>query len=217
MAITPAGHGSAVMRPTRRRFLRTTAATTGALTGLAGCTGGGTDDGSGGDGGDGMGGSSDGGMESPTATDTPSPTSTDADGSATVSTTSHPTYGEVLADDEGRTLYLFTPDTDGESVCYDSCAENWPPFTTDGEPEAADGVTASLGTTERDDGSTQVTYNGSPLYTFANDEQPGDANGQGANDVWFVVNPACPSGEGATEAGTETTTETTTEGGGMGY
>ena len=36
----------------------------------------------------------------------------------------------------------------------------------------------SLATIERDDGSKQVTYNGWPLYYFANDRQPGNTNGQ---------------------------------------
>lgn len=177
------------MPQTRRHFLRSTAATTGALTGLAGCTGGGTGGGdTGGDtGGDGMGG--------PTATDTPSPTDTPTsteggmDGNATVTVDSHPIYGEVLADAEGRALYLFTPDTDGESTCYDGCAQNWPPLTTDGEPEAGSGVTASLGTTERDDGSTQVTAGGWPLYYFAGDSSPDDAAGQELGNVWFLLRP----------------------------
>ena len=46
-----------------------------------------------------------------------------------------------------------------------------------------------LGTTTRPDGNSQVTYNGVPLYYFANDEKPGDTNGQTVGDVWFVVDP----------------------------
>jgi predicted lipoprotein with Yx(FWY)xxD motif len=100
--------------------------------------------------------------------------------------------GEILVDQEGFALYLFVPDDQGESTCYDDCEANWPPLA--GEVEAGEGVDASLlGTTDRTDGTTQATYDGWPLYYFANDAAPGDVNGQGVNDVWFLVS---PSGEG---------------------
>lgn len=99
--------------------------------------------------------------------------------------------GQVLVDADGMSLYLFAPDEGaGESTCYDECAANWPALTVDGEPVAGDDVDeALLSTTERDDGDTQVVYNGHPLYTFTNDEAPGDTNGQGLNDVWWLVGP----------------------------
>lgn len=98
-------------------------------------------------------------------------------------------FGNILVDGEGLTLYLFTQDSDGESSCYDQCAENWPPLTVEGDPTAGEDVTAELGTTERDDGSMQVTAAGNPLYYFVNDSEPGDANGQGVGDVWYVLTP----------------------------
>lgn len=97
--------------------------------------------------------------------------------------------GVVLVDADGMTLYMFDQDPPGESACYDGCAATWPPLIDD-DPVAGDGVDASLlGTTERDDGEIQVTYNDMPLYYFANDSEPGDVNGQGVNDVWWVVDP----------------------------
>ena len=88
------------------------------------------------------------------------------------------------------TLYLFTNDSEGTSNCEGGCAASWPPLLTDGEPEAGDGVDATLlGTTERTDGTTQVTYNGLPLYFFASDQSAGDTSGQGVGDVWYVVSP----------------------------
>ena len=96
--------------------------------------------------------------------------------------------GSILVDGDGNTLYLFTPDTQGESTCYDQCEANWPPLVDD--VEAGDGIDAALlGTAARTDGSEQVTYNGWPLYYFANDSAAGDTNGQGINDVWYVVDP----------------------------
>jgi predicted lipoprotein with Yx(FWY)xxD motif len=99
-------------------------------------------------------------------------------------------FGEILVDAEGMTLYLFTEDRDGQSVCVEDCATAWPPLLVDGAPVAGEGVDASLlDTLERDDGSSQVSYAGWPLYTWAQDEQPGDVTGQGVQEVWFVVSP----------------------------
>ncbi len=96
--------------------------------------------------------------------------------------------GDILTDADGRTLYLFIPDGQGPSVCNDGCAAAWPPLT--GEPVAGDGTDAALlGTAERADGTTQATYNGWPLYYYADDAAPGDTNGQAANDVWWVITP----------------------------
>ena len=95
--------------------------------------------------------------------------------------------GSILVDAEGMTLYLFEADTDGTSTCYDECADAWPALVDDA-PTAGDGVDdALLDTTERDDGELQVTYAGQPLYYFAADQAPGDTEGQGLNDVWYVV------------------------------
>lgn len=138
-------------------------------------------------------------------------TTQDAGSQFTLRVTTHPEYGVVLTDSEGMTLYRFTQDEDGESTCYDQCAGAWPPLTVEESPTVPDGLVGEVATTERDDGALQVTYNGMPLYAFADDQRPGDANGQGVGDAWFVVNPACPGASEATETEpgeTETTTET---------
>lgn len=97
--------------------------------------------------------------------------------------------GEILVSD-GRTLYLFTPDNAGSPTCYDQCAQTWPPLVAAGDVTAGAGVDeALLGTVPRDDGGEQVTVNGWPLYFFANDSEPGDTNGQGLGDNWWVVSP----------------------------
>lgn len=111
----------------------------------------------------------------------------------TVDVTESADLGSFLVDAEGVTLYLFTQDTagSGESACYDQCATNWPPLTVEAgaTPTGSAAVTGELGTITRTDGSLQVTYEGQPLYYFAADAAPGDTNGQGVNDVWFVVEP----------------------------
>jgi predicted lipoprotein with Yx(FWY)xxD motif len=118
------------------------------------------------------------------------------EGSASVMTADSD-FGEIVVDAEGRTLYLFDPDEGGKSTCYDDCEASWPPLLFDGSP-SGDGVDASLlGTTERKDGSTQVTLDGWPLYYFAGDAAPGDTNGQGVGEVWHVV---APDGTAITDA-----------------
>lgn len=103
-------------------------------------------------------------------------------------TVSDNALGTILVDGEGNTLYLFIPDGQGDSTCYDSCEATWPSLT--GDFSAGDGVDAALiGSTIRADGTEQITYNDWPLYYFTGDAAPGDANGQGLNDVWFVISP----------------------------
>jgi predicted lipoprotein with Yx(FWY)xxD motif len=114
--------------------------------------------------------------------------------------------GKVLVDSQGRSVYLFEADTGPKSTCFGACAAEWPPVTTDGEPSAGNGLTASmLGTTKRPDGKTQVTYNGQPLYLFEADKQPGDATGQNVDAFgaeWYVLSPTGNKVEGkATSSG----------------
>jgi predicted lipoprotein with Yx(FWY)xxD motif len=112
-------------------------------------------------------------------------------GPATVDVSQNATLGSFLVDSKGMTLYLYTTDTPNTSNCYGPCAVAWPPLLTSGAPAAGTGVTASLlGTTTRTDGTTQVTYNGWPLYYFATDKVPGDTTGENVQNVWFVITPA---------------------------
>lgn len=104
-------------------------------------------------------------------------------------------HGAILTDAEGKTVYLFTPDTTaGESACYDQCAENWPPVAPGDELTLPAGVPGALETIERTDGGQQVTYNDIPLYYYAADTAAGDVNGQGVGGVWFVVHPGAELG-----------------------
>lgn len=97
--------------------------------------------------------------------------------------------GDVLVDGAGMTLYMFDKDTKGgDSTCYDQCASAWPPLLTDGDPAAGTGADASaLGTVARTDGTSQVTYGGWPLYSWAQDSAAGDVKGQAVNGVWWVL------------------------------
>jgi predicted lipoprotein with Yx(FWY)xxD motif len=102
--------------------------------------------------------------------------------------------GKLLIDGRGRTLYLFEADTGMSSTCYGACASYWPPVLTSGAPMAGSGASASLlGTAPRSDGTTQVLYDGHPLYYFVVDKQAGDTKGEGLNNfggAWYAVSPA---------------------------
>ena len=113
----------------------------------------------------------------------------------------------TLARGTGRPHALrFTQDTDGTSTCTDDCAATWPPFTVEAGAtvEAGEGVTGELAIIERDDGASQVTYRGMPLYFDAPDAEPSDATGQGVGDVWFIASPEGQAGaEPSDDAGTD--------------
>jgi predicted lipoprotein with Yx(FWY)xxD motif len=94
----------------------------------------------------------------------------------------------VLTNAAGRTLYSFAPDTSSKSVCNGSCAQYWPPVP--GPLKAGAGVTGTLATITRADGSTQETYDGHPLYTYIGDSGPGQDHGNNLNlngGLWHIV------------------------------
>src|SRR5437588_1509690 len=92
----------------------------------------------------------------------------------------HTSLGSFIVDSRGRSLYLFEADKGTKSTCYGDCATNWPPLVTSGGVAVSGGASMSLvGTTKRTDGTTEVTYNGHPLYYFVGDSKRGDTNGEG--------------------------------------
>jgi len=98
--------------------------------------------------------------------------------------------GSFLACDvTGMTLYNFKKDTPGKSACEGDCAMKWPPYFVE-KVAVKDGLDAkNFSTITRADGKKQTTYKGMPLYFFSGDKNPGDTNGQGVKDVWYVVKP----------------------------
>ena len=121
----------------------------------------------------------------------------------------------VLTNSKGFTLYWYAPDTSTTSKCTGSCATYWPPVT--GPVTAGSGVTGTLGTITRADGTVQATYDGHPLYTYAGDSAPGQAKGNGLNvsgGLWYEMTvsgakPAVGASAGASAS--------TSSGGGYGY
>ena len=148
-----------------------------------------------------------------TSTTASTAVTTGSHGPPTISTATKAGVGTVLVASDGHTIYRLTTDTAGRSTCNGSCAQLWPPVTVaaGSRPTAAPGLGGTIGTLTRADGSTQVTYNGEPLYRYAPDTTTSDALGQGVGGVWFVL---APTGSGSAPPATTTTTAGS---GGYGY
>jgi predicted lipoprotein with Yx(FWY)xxD motif len=97
--------------------------------------------------------------------------------------------GKYLVDDEGKTLYWFMKDSMGMSACNGPCVEHWPLFYDETVAPAEELSAADFTTITREDGAMQTTFRGYPLYYFAGDAAAGDTNGQGKNEVWYVIDP----------------------------
>ncbi len=109
--------------------------------------------------------------------------------------TKHNKLGTVLAAGPKKlTVYMFEADKGPASTCTGACAQAWPPVTTSGAPAVAGSVNgAKIKTISRSDGTTQVTYNGHPLYFFVRDKDDEDAYGEGVKAFgadWYVLAPS---------------------------
>ena len=128
------------------------------------------------------------------AASTPAPTSASSPAASSGDNTvavANGAVGAFLTGPNGMTLYTFAADSANTTACTGACATKWPPFVLQGTAtvKAGDGVTGTLATFARPDGSMQVTYNGIPLYYFGGDGKAGDTTGQGFADKWFVASP----------------------------
>jgi predicted lipoprotein with Yx(FWY)xxD motif len=124
--------------------------------------------------------------------DTTSPT-TVAKGGETVMSASLEGVGTVLVDANGDAVYSSSQEANGTIQCTGSCAQTWKPVSATGGPTGSADVTGELGTAKRPDGTEQVTLDGTPLYTFAEDP-PGQVTGDGLQDsfdgknfTWHVI------------------------------
>jgi predicted lipoprotein with Yx(FWY)xxD motif len=99
----------------------------------------------------------------------------------------------VLVDADGNALYTSEQEAGGMVRCTGACLEFWEPLTIGGGQPSGSVTGGTLGVLERPDGTTQVTFNGAPVYRFTEDE-PGTVNGDGLDDAfdgqqftWHVV------------------------------
>jgi predicted lipoprotein with Yx(FWY)xxD motif len=163
-----------------------------------------------------------------------STTTTSASPAGTTGTTGAP--GQVVADvvsnakigksilinSSGMTLYKFSADSSTMSACNGGCATAWPPLTvpTGTTPKGGPGTGGTFGTITRSDGSTQITYDGNPLYTFSGDSSAGATNGQNLTSdggTWTVVTIGSTSSASTSPPNTNATTTTKPSSGGYGY
>jgi predicted lipoprotein with Yx(FWY)xxD motif len=152
-----------------------------------------------------------GSAQSASTTTTTSATSAASTGSVRLALATVPGVGSVLTGPSGKTLYYFTTDSSSSSTCTGQCAVVWPPLVepAGATPALASGVSGTLGSVMRPDGTTQVSYMGHPLYYYQGDSAPGQDKGQGLDGTWFVVQPSNSSSP-------STSPTTTTAAGGAG-
>jgi predicted lipoprotein with Yx(FWY)xxD motif len=118
----------------------------------------------------------------------PAPLGGEAAASSTSVQLADSPLGEILVDGDGNTLYGFTNDADGTPTCAGDCAGTWPAHLIEGEPVLGEGLDPAVFTlVDGAEGGTQLKAGKWPLYRFSGDSAPGDVNGQGSGDVWFVV------------------------------
>lgn len=100
-------------------------------------------------------------------------------------------FGQIVVDGNGRTAYVFDKDVanSGKSACTGSCASEWSAITSSAAKPRVAGLTGTVATITGTDGGKQITINGRPIYTFANDSSAGDTKGQGEDGEWHVVSP----------------------------
>lgn len=121
----------------------------------------------------------------PASSAPPVPTTTSALKAASTS------LGQVVVDGAGMTVYTYDADHQGTqaSACTGGCASTWPAVLANGTPTLV-GVTGTVGTIPAAGGGRQVTLNGWPLYTYAEDTAPGQVSGQGSGGTWWAVSPS---------------------------
>lgn len=93
-------------------------------------------------------------------------------------------FGEVYADDKGKSLYTFAKDPIGKSVCKGDCEALWPPLLAEGHNSMQFAGQTGFSQIVRADGAKQWALEGKPLYRWVKDKQPGDISGAGVKGVW---------------------------------
>ncbi len=124
-----------------------------------------------------------------------------ASGSELATATS--SLGTIVVDGHGMTVYFYSKDVkgSGKSACMGGCLALWPAVRASSGTPKVDGVTGTVGTITRDDGTLQVTVDGMPVYSYAQDSKAGDVNGEGIDNLWYAVGPDGSVVKGSTKSG----------------
>ncbi|MGH9307305.1 MAG: COG4315 family predicted lipoprotein [Acidimicrobiales bacterium] len=158
-----------------------------------------------------------GAIQSPSPTGAGSKSTTPSSG-AVVKAEANPTLGSILVDSGGMTLYTLT--SNNKSLpCNQACLRIWPALTLpSGATPTGPGSVGVLGVTTQN-GISQVTDNGRPLYRFAADQAPGDTKGDGIlsfGGTWHVISLNSATSSTST-APTSAPPPASSGGGGYGY
>ncbi|HEV7941396.1 MAG TPA: hypothetical protein VGP17_01195 [Solirubrobacteraceae bacterium] len=156
----------------------------------------------------------------------PAAQTTSSSSSAVLVKSASSSLGTILVDSQGMTLYHLSGEVNGKFICTSSaCLGVWHPLIASSSG-ASGGEVGSLGTVKRPEGTMQITYKGTPLYTFTGDKQAGETKGQGIKDVgtWSVITASSsstpPSGSSSSETEKSSGSGSSGEGskgGGYGY
>ncbi|UIR55630.1 hypothetical protein LZQ00_15335 [Sphingobacterium sp. SRCM116780] len=106
-----------------------------------------------------------------------------------IKTLENATFGTILTDADGKTLYFFSNDTKGISTCTGNCLATWPIYHNNKTSNDSKIDKSQLGEITRNDGSKQTTYKGWPLYYFSGDNQSGQVRGDAVGKIWYVAKP----------------------------
>jgi predicted lipoprotein with Yx(FWY)xxD motif len=121
-----------------------------------------------------------------TATHTPTATAP-VPGQTTIKVGTAGGKSGVLVDQNGCALYLNTSDTPTSTAVDAAMEVTWIPVLAPAQVTGPGLDSAKLGTFDRPNGLKQATYNGHQLYRFVGDKAPGEAKGQGIDNVFFLV------------------------------
>jgi|SRR5581483_2965550 len=144
---------------------------------------------------------------SKTSNSTSSTSSVAAVNNAVLITKTSSSLGQYLAEPNGQPLYTYGGDSNGVSNCTGSCLASWPAYQDKG---STTNLPAGVGTIKRaDNGETQFTYNGMPLYSFVSDSS-GQATGNGISNFTLAKPTSTTAPSSSTKsADTSTTTAPT--------
>ena len=107
----------------------------------------------------------------------------------------------ILVNATGQPLYYYQPDTAAKSLVTGNLAVLWPPLTAAAPTGTRlSGQLAVL----TDINGQQVTYNGHPLYTFA-DDHTGQVTGQGFQNFFVATPGLAPIASNSAPASTPST------------
>ncbi len=167
------------------------------------------------------GGSSSSNTASSAASTQPATQTSSSSSSAVVVKTASSSLGTILVDSQGMTLYHLSGEQGGKFICTSTaCVGVWHPLIVPSS-DAPSGEVGSLSIVKCPEGTLQVTYKGTPLYTFAQDKQAGETNGQGIKDVgtWSVITASSSSAPSSTGSASESekSSGSGSSGGGYGY